>query len=76
MINSAGTAGAHTVGTTAMTFASLSDANTGITLSQVVMNEVMTGTIGGGKQDFHHSSSVCYWKTCGIPQRCPSSSWR
>jgi hypothetical protein len=52
MINSAGTAGAHTVGTTLMTFASLSDANTGITLSQVVMNEVATGTIGSGNKVF------------------------
>jgi len=52
MINSVGTDGAHTVGTTAMTFASLSDANTGITLAQVVMNEVATGTINNTNKIF------------------------
>lgn len=51
-ISSAGTAGAHTVGTTAIEFTSLADANEGVTLAQHIYNEVMTGTIGGGNKIF------------------------
>lgn len=52
MLSSAGTAGAHTVGTDSMTFSSLSDANTGVTLAQHIYNEVMTGTIDGSNKVF------------------------
>lgn len=45
MISSAGTAGAHTVGTTAMNWTPLNDNNTGVTLAQHVYNEVATGAI-------------------------------
>lgn len=45
MLTSAGTAGAHTVGTDPLTFDLLSDSNTGVTHAQHIYNEVMTGTI-------------------------------
>lgn len=45
MLTSVGTAGAHTVGTDALTFELLSDSNTGVTHAQHIYNEVMTGTI-------------------------------
>lgn len=44
-ISSAGTAGAHTIGTDAITWSPLNDDNQGVTLAQHVYNEVMTGTI-------------------------------
>lgn len=52
MISSAGTAGAHTVGTTAMSWTSLTDANTGVTHAQHTYNEVMGGTINGTNKVF------------------------
>jgi hypothetical protein len=52
MLTSAGTAGAHIIGTTALTFELLADSNTGVTLVQHIYNEVMTGTIGGGNKVF------------------------
>jgi hypothetical protein len=52
MLTSAGTAGAHTVGTTAQTWELLSDTNTGVTLAQHVYNEVMTGTIDSSNTVF------------------------
>jgi len=52
MIDSAGTAGAHIVGTTDIAWASLSDANEGVTLAQHIYNEVMTGTIDSSNQVF------------------------
>jgi hypothetical protein len=50
MIDSA--AGAHIVGTTDMSWASLSDANEGVTLSEHIYNEVMTGTIDSSNTVF------------------------
>jgi hypothetical protein len=52
MITSAGTAGAHIVGTTSMSWSPLNDNNTGVTLAQHVYNEVMTGTIDGSNKIF------------------------
>ena len=52
MISSAGTAGAHTVGTTSMNFTALNDENAGVTLAQHVYNEVMTGTIDNANTVF------------------------
>jgi len=52
MIDSAGTAGAHIVGTTSMSWASLADANSGVTLAQHIYNEVMTGTIDNSNTVF------------------------
>jgi hypothetical protein len=51
-ISSAGTAGAHVVGTDSIAFTSLADANEGVTLAQHVYNEVMTGTIDGSNLIF------------------------
>lgn len=51
-ITSAGTAGAHTIGTDTISWTSLADANSGIQLSQVIMNEVATGTIDGSNTVF------------------------
>lgn len=51
-ISSAGTSGAHVVGTDAIAFTSLADANEGVTLAQHVYNEVMTGTIDGSNKIF------------------------
>lgn len=51
-ITSAGTAGAHTVGTTDITFTSLTDANSGVTHAQHIYNEVMTGTIDNANTVF------------------------
>jgi len=52
VIDSAGTAGSHIVGTTDMAWASLTDANEGVTLSQHIYNEVMTGTIDNANKVF------------------------
>ena len=52
MISSAGTAGAHTVGTTDMSFTSLNDDNQGVTLAQHIYNEVMTGEIDNANTVF------------------------
>jgi hypothetical protein len=52
MLSSAGTAGAHIVGTTAQTYTSLADANEGVTLAQHIYNEVMTGTIDSANKVF------------------------
>jgi len=52
VIDSAGTAGAHVVGTTVMEWASLTDANEGVTLAQFVYNEVMAGTIDNSNKIF------------------------
>jgi hypothetical protein len=57
-ISSAGTAGAHIVGTTAMDFTSLADANSGVTLTQHVYNEVATGTIDNSNTVF--TSAVAF----------------
>jgi len=51
-ITSAGTAGAHTIGTDNIEWTSLTDANSGIQLSQVILNEVATGTIDGSNTVF------------------------
>lgn len=51
-ISSAGTDGAHTVGTTDISFTALNDDNQGVTLAQHIYNEVMTGTIDGSNTVF------------------------
>lgn len=51
-ISSAGTNGAHTIGTDAITWSPLNDDNQGVTLAQHVYNEVMTGTIDGSNTVF------------------------
>jgi hypothetical protein len=52
MLTSAGTGGVHIVGTDSMSFQQLNDEDSGVSLSQFVFNEVMTGTIGGGNTIF------------------------
>ena len=52
MLNSSGTAGAHTVGTTDMTFTALSDSNTGVPATDHIYNEVPAGTIDGSNAIF------------------------
>lgn len=51
-ITSAGTAGAHTIGTDTITWTSLADANEGVTAAQHIYNEVATGTIDGSNTVF------------------------
>jgi len=51
-ISSAGTAGAHTVGTDSINFTPLNDDNQGVTLAQHIYNEVMTGTIDSANTVF------------------------
>lgn len=52
MLTSAGTGGAHTVGTTNQTWELLSDSNTGVTHAQHIYNEVATGTIDNSNTVF------------------------
>jgi hypothetical protein len=52
MLDSTGTAGAHTVGTTSQTWTALSDANTGVPAADHVYNEVPTGTIDSSNTTF------------------------
>jgi len=52
MLTSPGTAGAHTVGTTDMTFTQLADSNTGVTAANHVYNEIPAGAIDGSNTTF------------------------
>lgn len=61
-ITSAGTAGAHTIGTTDIGWTSLSDANEGVTLSQHVYNEVATGTIDSSNKVFTSAANFATGK--------------
>jgi hypothetical protein len=56
MLDSSGTAGAHTVGTTLMTFTALSDSNTGVPAADHVYNEVPSGAIDGSNTTFTTAS--------------------
>jgi len=58
MLNSTGTAGAHTVATTDMTFTALSDSNTGVPAADHIYNEIPTGTIDGSNTTFTTGSAV------------------
>lgn len=51
-ISSAGSNGAHTIGTDSISFTALNDDNQGVTLAQHIYNEVMTGTIDGSNTVF------------------------
>lgn len=51
-ISSAGTAGAHTIGTTDISWSPLNDDNQGVTLAQHIYNEVMTGAIDNANTVF------------------------
>jgi hypothetical protein len=52
MLTSAGIGGVHIVGTDSMSFQPLNDEDSGVSLSQFVFNEVMTGAIGSGNKIF------------------------
>jgi len=52
MLTSAGTAGAHIVGTTDQAYESLTDENSGVTLAEHIYNEVMVGTIDSSNTVF------------------------
>lgn len=57
MLTSSGTAGSHTVGTTDKTFEPLSDADTGVTATNHVYNEIPAGAIDNSNTTFTTASA-------------------